>query len=39
MRPIVQIELPSSDNGAAMAFYRALCGWQGQELPIECDSS
>ena len=34
MRPIVHIEIPSSDNDAAKAFYSALCGWEIQEVPM-----
>ena len=34
MRPVVHIEMPSSDNDAAKDFYSALCGWKIQEIPM-----
>ncbi len=37
MRPVVHIEIPSSDDGVAKAFYSALCGWEIQEVPMGPD--
>ncbi len=37
MRPVVHIEIPSSDDGAAKEFYSALCGWDIQEIPMGPD--
>ncbi len=37
MRPIVHIEIPSSDDGAAKEFYSALCGWKIEEIPMGPD--
>ena len=34
MRPVVHIEIPSSDNDAAKDFYSTLLGWQIQEVPM-----
>ncbi|MCY4147567.1 MAG: VOC family protein [Chloroflexi bacterium] len=34
MRPVVHIEIPSSDNAAAKQFYSALLGWQVEEIPM-----
>ena len=34
MRPVVHIEIPSSDNNAAKDFYSALLGWQIEEVPM-----
>ena len=34
MRPVVHIEIPSSDNDAVKDFYSALCGWEIQEIPM-----
>ena len=39
MRPIVHIEIASSDDSAAKDFYSALCGWEAQEIPMSPDSS
>lgn len=37
MRPIVHVEIPSSDNAAAKAFYKSLLGWEAQEIPMSED--
>ena len=37
MRKIVHIEIPSSDDAAAKAFYGALLGWQATEVPMGDD--
>ena len=37
MRSIVHIEIPSSDNDAAKAFYGDLLGWEAQEVPMGPD--
>ena len=34
MRKIVHIELPSSDDAQAEAFYSELCGWNAQHIPM-----
>ena len=34
MRSIVHVEIPSSDNDAAKAFYGDLLGWEAQEVPM-----
>ena len=34
MRPVVHIEIPSSDDAAAKDFYSGLLGWQIQEIPM-----
>ena len=37
MRPIVHVEIPSSDDGAAKAFYGDLLGWEATEIPMGPD--
>ena len=34
MRKIVHIEIPSSDDAEAKAFYSTLLGWEAQEIPM-----
>lgn len=36
-RPIVHIEIPSSDDAQTKAFYRELCGWEAQDIPMGPD--
>ena len=37
MRPIVHVEIPSSDDEAQKAFYGDLLGWQATEVPMGPD--
>lgn len=38
-RPIVHIEIPSADSAQVKAFYRALCDWDAQDIPMSADST